>query len=54
MHVMNEMEQEKISIHSPHARGDHHFIKRYMLDMTISIHSPHARGDVHLCYKTEN
>ena len=39
----------RISIHSPHARGDRHRICsrcRYR----ISIHSPHARGDGHQLY----
>ena len=36
--------RHKISIHSPHARGDQYrFFVR--LDLFISIHSPHARGD---------
>ena len=33
-----------ISIHSPHARGDHEGLKRGGAGL-ISIHSPHARGD---------
>ena len=34
-----------ISIHSPHARGDHAFFLHYFTQSCISIHSPHARGD---------
>ena len=33
-----------ISIHSPHARGDH-LLLRLLHPGKISIHSPHARGD---------
>ena len=36
----------KISIHSPHARGDP-AAKGYERFQMISIHSPHARGDYH-------
>ena len=35
-----------ISIHSPHARGDHVRSQAARV-RTISIHSPHARGDTH-------
>ena len=33
-----------ISIHSPHARGDH-LASSFCRNLLISIHSPHARGD---------
>ena len=33
-----------ISIHSPHARGDHS-VATSLISLIISIHSPHARGD---------
>ena len=33
-----------ISIHSPHARGDHERVFGWHIGL-ISIHSPHARGD---------
>ena len=36
--------QKSISIHSPHARGDHTDCP-YNDGHSISIHSPHARGD---------
>ena len=35
---------QDISIHSPHARGDHDGDKP-LGRVAISIHSPHARGD---------
>ena len=35
----------KISIHSPHTRGDRTSPARPTGDYTISIHSPHTRGD---------
>ena len=38
-------ENEKISIHSPHARGDVHHRGHLQAALAISIHSPHARGD---------
>ena len=34
----------KLSIHSPHARGDLRMVT-YALSVDLSIHSPHARGD---------
>ena len=37
---------KKISIHSPHARGDSRLLF-FCVVQTISIHSPHARGDLH-------
>ena len=37
-------QSEKISIHSPHARGDYSNGHPRTL-LVISIHSPHARGD---------
>ena len=37
-------DEDAISIHSPHARGDDHD-KRSLFCDYISIHSPHARGD---------
>ena len=40
------VEPARISIHSPHARGDYYFSLDTDL-ITISIHSPHARGDIH-------
>ena len=36
--------RQRISIHSPHARGDT-FASEIVLPSFISIHSPHARGD---------
>ena len=38
-------DREQISIHSPHARGDHLSPSPLLVEQ-ISIHSPHARGDL--------
>ena len=35
---------EAVSIHAPHARGDHKGMAR-VLRFEVSIHAPHARGD---------
>ena len=41
----SRFERAKISIHSPHARGDTSTGRRAQ-HIVISIHSPHARGDL--------
>ena len=46
--LVNPCFDSKISIHSPHARGDNKQLTNSGL-FFISIHSPHARGDYDKC-----